>query len=87
MDQDLSKKDTLERRPDFRLVLSRLENAIISGKDTARCRSLLTRRDLWLKLTPERQLEWARLFQGKEQAASARSGQRHALLRVHTAYQ
>jgi len=63
MDQDLSKKDTLERRPDFRLVLARLENAIISGKDTARCRSLLTRRDLWLKLTPERQLEWARLSQ------------------------
>jgi len=33
MDQDLSKKDTLERRPDFRLVLARLENAIISGKE------------------------------------------------------
>lgn len=48
---------------DFRLIPARLEEDILAGKNPERCRAILAREDVWIKLDPEMQLKWARLAQ------------------------
>ncbi len=51
------------KKPDFRLVLARLEQDIVNNRNAARCRRILTKQTLWAQLDAAGQLEWARLAQ------------------------
>ena len=49
--------------PDFTLIISRLENAIIQGNDTGKTLRVLSTRTIWEQLTTPQKIEWARLAQ------------------------
>ncbi|RLB02263.1 MAG: DNA primase [Deltaproteobacteria bacterium] len=48
---------------DFNLLLDRVEEAILEGKEREGCRKILGREGVWKKLGAEKQLKWARLAQ------------------------
>ncbi|MEA1949649.1 MAG: CRISPR-associated primase-polymerase type A1 [Thermodesulfobacteriota bacterium] len=49
--------------PDFSLIISRLEHAIIRGNDTGKTCRILSTHNIWKQLTTFQQIEWARLAQ------------------------
>jgi len=49
--------------PDFSLIISRLENAIIRGNDTGKTSRVLSTHTIWEQLTTPQKIEWARLAQ------------------------
>ena len=64
----MNDKQTLDfgqgkENPDFRLLIQRLQNAIIHGKDREKCLKLLGRHDIWTRLEAKMQLQWANLAQ------------------------
>ena len=57
------KNKTAERKnrgPDFSLVTARIRKEILEGKGDTLCRRVLARKDVWKKIDPEKQVEWAR---------------------------
>jgi len=52
-----------DRSPDFTLLLSRMEMKIMKGEDLPRCLRILSRKDVWNRLTEAHQLHWAKLAQ------------------------
>lgn len=49
--------------PDFSLLLSRMEQEILAGRNQEKCRATLAREDIWLRLDPPDQVKWAHLAQ------------------------
>ena len=45
--------------PDFRLVLSRLENEILQGENMEACLKLLSKEDVWKNIEAVAQVKWA----------------------------
>lgn len=56
-------KKSIKSPPDFKLLLSRIENEIILGRNQETCRSTLAKESIWKNLEIEKQLEWVRLAQ------------------------
>ncbi len=50
-----------KQNPDFSLLISKLENAIIVGRNDSACRKALSRADVWMRLDMKQQLKWTRL--------------------------
>ncbi len=48
---------------DFTLLLERLEAEILRGEKLSGCLKILGRKDVWVRLHPDKQLQWARLAQ------------------------
>lgn len=48
---------------DYSLLLSRLEKEIIQGSDPQRCKRILHQKQLWERLEPDLQMQWAHLAQ------------------------
>ena len=51
------------RRPDFSLLLTKLEEHILRGDDHDACLNTLRREGIWKNVAPEGQMKWARLAQ------------------------
>lgn len=49
--------------PDYRMLLTRLEGALVRGKDMERCRKILREPRIWPELSPEDGLKWGQLAQ------------------------
>ncbi|RZB34213.1 MAG: hypothetical protein SRB2_03606 [Desulfobacteraceae bacterium Eth-SRB2] len=49
--------------PDFSLIISRMENAIIRGNDTGKTCRVLRTNNIWKQLATTQKIEWARLAQ------------------------
>ncbi len=49
--------------PDFSLVLSRMEQEILHGKQSGKCAKVLAREDIWSRLGSRDQVRWAELAQ------------------------
>lgn len=49
--------------PDYSLLVSRLEGEVLSGKSPEKCSAVLSRKDIWQRLSPSDQMRWARLAQ------------------------
>jgi hypothetical protein len=56
-------KKSIKSPPDFKLLISRIENEIILGRNQDAYRSTLARESIWKNLETEKQLKWARLAQ------------------------
>jgi hypothetical protein len=52
-----------QNRPDYALLLSRVEKVVLRGEITEKHRQLLKKRSLWTRLKKEQALLWARLAQ------------------------
>jgi len=52
-----------KKRPDFRLLLEKLEKAIERGEREEKCVEILRRQNIWTRLGPNLQLRWARMAQ------------------------
>jgi len=50
-------------RPDFSLLLAKLEEHILRGEDPEACLKTLRREGIWKNVAPEAQMKWARLAQ------------------------
>ncbi len=59
----LKKKKDISASPNFTLLMKRLETQIVAGSDMEKCRAILDRKDVWVRLETDKQLIWARLAQ------------------------
>lgn len=49
--------------PDFSLLVSRMEQEILNGKQSEKCARVLAREDIWSRLDPKDRVKWAELAQ------------------------